>query len=269
MLPTPADALAQPVPVVEPSINDLPQPQTHPLPQKPAFQENRPSSIPMHQPRPQKTVSIENIEPLAQHSMNAPPSYQQAFHHQVPPQMTNPYAHETHTRNPSYHSQPASITPLSQIPERAIHAAPFQPTHYPQPGFYGQPYPVMQQMQPPQGYYYPQQYGGNMAPNASAPVFVPASQQGPPLPYDQPVQGNSQEAQPHHGQATPQQQGLIVQEMGGTMYFYDPNQIPVSGYPPYPPAYNPSMVNMGGVVTPDQSGLFYPPPAQGMVYLNS
>ncbi|KAK0754672.1 CASC3/Barentsz eIF4AIII binding-domain-containing protein [Schizothecium vesticola] len=264
MLPPPADAFVQPAPVVEASINDLPQPQTHPLPQKPTFQETRSSTIPMHQPRPQKAVSIENIEPPAPHSMNAPPSYQQAFHHQVPPQMTNPYAHETHTRHPSYQSQSTSLTPLSQIPERAIHAAPFQPTHYPQPGFYGQPYPVMQQMQPPQGYYYPQQYGGNMGPNASAPAFVPASQQGP---YDQPVQGNPQDAQPHSQGAPPQ--GLIVQEMGGTMYFYDPNQMPVVGYPPYPPAYNPGMVNMGGVVTPDQNGLFYPPPAPGMVYLNS
>ena len=156
------------------------------------------------------------------------------------------------------------MTPLSQIPERAIHAAPFQPTHYPQPGFYGQPYPMMQPMQPPQGYYYPPQYGGNMGPNASAPVFIPSAQQAPPLQYNQSIQGDPQEGQ-LQGQAAGQQ-GLIAQEMGGTMYYYDPNQIPVNNYPPYPPAYNPAMVNMGGGVTPDQNGLFFPPPAPGMVY---
>ena len=51
------------------------------------------------------------------------------------------------------------------------------------------------------------------------------------------------------------------------MFFFDANQIPVTGYPSYPPTYNPAMVNMGGMMTPDQSGLFYPPPAPGMVYL--
>ncbi|KAK5663051.1 hypothetical protein OQA88_6467 [Cercophora sp. LCS_1] len=240
------------------SIDDLPQPQTHPLPQKPAFQENRPNSIPMHQPRPQKTVSVENIESPVQLAMNAPPPYQQAFHHQVPPQMTS-YTSDAHARNPSYQSMPSSNTPgpLSQIPERAIHAAPFQPNAYNQPGFYNQPFPMMQQMQPQQGYYYPQQYGVNMAPNASAPPFVPAAQQTQPAPYN-PSQGDAQPPQ-SSGQAA-SASGLIVQEMNGTYYFYDPNQLPaMTGLPSYPQAqqYNPSVVGMNGMVTPSPDGYYY------------
>lgn len=263
--PTAFDALEKPAPATEMSISDLPQPQTHPLPQKPLFQENRPNSIPMHQPRPQKTVSVENIESPVQ-AMNAPPPYQQAFHHQVPPQISNPYGQDAHTRNPSYHSQAASGTPgpLSQIPERAIHAAPFQPNAYPQSGLYGQAYPPMQQ--PQQGYYYPQQFATNAAPNAHAPVFVPAAQQAQGVPYTPGGQGDSQAAQVP-GQAG--SQGVVIQEMNGTYYFYDPNQIPaMSGLPSYPTPqqYNPGMVGMGGMVTPSPDGFYYPQPAPGMVY---
>lgn len=266
-MPTPPDASDKPVAAVESSISDLPQPQTHPLPQKPTFQENRPNSIPMHQPRPQKTVSVENIESPVQQAMNAPPPYQQAFNHQLPPQMSSPYTHDAHVRNPSYMSQPASATPgpLSQIPERAIHAAPFQPNTYSQPGFYGQPYPMMQQ--PQQGYYYPQQYGANMAPNANAPAFVPAAQQTQPVAYNPAGQADVQAAQAN-GQAG-SAQGLIVQEMNGTYYFYDPNQLnAMAGLPSYPAAqqYNPGMVGMSGMVTPSPDGFYYPQTAPGMVY---
>lgn len=268
-MPTPPDAPDRSLTVMETSINDLPQPQTHPLPQKPIFQENRPNSIPMHQPRPQKTVSVENIESPVQ-AMNAPPPYQQAFHHQVPPQVSNPYAQDSHVRHPSYHSQgaPGTPGPLSQIPERAIHAAPFQPNAYPQPGFYGQGYPMMQQMQQPQqGFYYPQQFGANMGPNASAPAFVPAAQQTQQAPYNPNGQGDAQAAQ-GNGQAG-SGQGLVMQEMNGTYYFYDPNQIPsMAGMPAYQPPqqYNPGMVGMGGMVTPSPDAFYYPQPAPGMVY---
>jgi hypothetical protein len=266
-MPMPAmpDILDMSGAVMESSINDLPQPQTHPLPQKPAFQENRPNSIPMHQPRPQKTVSVENIESPVQ-AMNGPPPYQQAFHHQVPPQMSNPYVPD-HMRNPSYQSQPTSGTPgpLSQIPERAIHAAPFQPNPYPQPGYYSQPYPMVQQ--PQQGYYYPHQFGANMAPNASAPAFVPAAQQAPSVNYNPSGQPDAQSAQPNAQSGSAQ--GLIVQEMNGTFYFYDPNQLPaMPGIPQYAQnqQYNPSMVGMGGMVTPSPDGFYYQQAAPGMVY---
>ncbi|KAK0651543.1 CASC3/Barentsz eIF4AIII binding-domain-containing protein [Cercophora newfieldiana] len=266
-MPPPPDAFENAAVAMETSINDLPQPQTHPLPQKPLFQENRPSSLPMHQPRPQKTVSVENIESPVQ-AMNAPPPYQQAFHHQVPPQVSNPYGQDAHVRNPSYHSQagPGTPGPLSQIPERAIHAAPFQPNAYSQSGFYGQPYPMMQQ--PQQGFYYPQQFGASMAPNASAPAFVPAAQQTQPVGYNPNSQGDAQAQSQANGQAG-SGQNLVMQEINGTIFFYEPGQIAaMSGLPSYPPAqqYNPGMVGMGGMVTPSPDGFYYQQAAPGMVY---
>ena len=243
------------------SLIDLPPPQTHPLPQKPIFQENRPNSIPMHQPRPQKAVSVENIEPAAQNATMLQQPYQGAFHQQVPPQLPNGYAQDAHTRNPSY----STGTPLSQIPERAIHAAPFQPNAYtPQGAYYGQPYPMAPQQG---GYYYPQPYGGAVGPNVSAPAFVPGVQQGPPTAYNQPPQGGE------HGPAgvsgpPPPAQGLVAQEVNGMVYYYEPSQLPpMAGYPSYPTnqPYAPAVMG-GGMVTPSPDGFYYPQPAPGMVY---
>jgi hypothetical protein len=247
----------------ESSITDLPQPQTHPLPQKPAFQENRPNSIPMHQPRPQKTVSVENIESPAQ-SLNAPQPYQQAFHQQYPLQVSNGFQHESHARNPSYASQRGPGTPLSQIPERAIHAAPFQPNAYQpqqqQQGFYNQPYQMMQQPQS-QGYYYGQPYGGNVAPNTLT---------GQGTGYAQPAQGDPAAAAAQaNGQAGPAP-NLVAQEVNGMVYYYDASQLPsVPGFPSYPgtQGFVPGVANMGGMVTPSPDTFYYPQaPSTGMVY---
>ncbi|KAI0134505.1 CASC3/Barentsz eIF4AIII binding-domain-containing protein [Xylariales sp. AK1849] len=233
------------------TINDLPQPQTHPLPQKPAFQENQPASIPMHQPRPQKAVSIENIESptMRQHSQ----SFQQAFHHQVPIQVSNGLGHETHTRNPSYPPQHSTGTPLSQIPERAIHAAPFQPTHYSQQSYYT-PY---QMMQPQQNYYYPPP--PPPAPySAGAPAYVPGTQQGQ-------NQGDAHQA---NGQAA-SGPNLVAQEVNGMVYYYDASQLPqMPTYPPYsaPQSYPGAggVMSLNGMVTPSPDGFYYPQP--GTVY---
>ncbi|CAI4215385.1 unnamed protein product [Parascedosporium putredinis] len=237
-------------PVGESLINTFPPPQTHPLPQKPSFQETHPTPIPMHQPRPQKTVSVADIESptLNQHpsQQQQPPQqqppYQQAFHQQMPMQMANGGPPDNHTRNPSFQSQHSIGTPLSQIPERAIHAAPFQPNAYPQPPYYNQPYPVMQ-TQP--NYYYPAQppyAGGNLPSQAStAPAFANAQGQGP-----------------------------IAQEVNGMVYYYDPSQMqavnPYQNYPG-PQGYVPGMVSMPGMVAPNPESYYpYPQTAQGMVY---
>lgn len=239
------------------SINDMPPPQTHPLPQKPAFQESRSdASIPMHQPRPQKTVSVENIESPTRH-INPPQQYQQAFHQQVPPQVANSLSQDTHARNLSYPSQISTGTPLSQIPERAIHAAPFQPSVYSQPqqpGYYNQPY----QMMPPQqqGYYYPQPYGNNMTTPTAAPPFYPGAQQPQGMGYNQGTPGEAPPVQ-STGQGGPSAT-LVAQDVNGTVYYYDATQIPT--YPTYPtynaPGYAPSM-GMG-------DGYYYNQAAPGM-----
>ncbi|PTB47076.1 uncharacterized protein TrAFT101_003484 [Trichoderma asperellum] len=248
----------------ETSIGDIPQPQSYPLPQKPSFQENFPSSIPMHQPRPQKNISVADIEsPTLTQNTSA---FQQAFHQQVPPQMANGYQ-DSHARRPSYPTHVSTGTPLSQIPERAIHAAPFQPNAYGQPAFYGQqPY----QPHPQQGYYYPHGYSGPSMPASAvtAPPFVPQGQTGmagsftPQNQVEQPAVGMA-------GPPAPPNTNLVAQEVNGMVYYYDASQLPsVNPYQPYPASqpYQPSVMGMGGMVTPSPDGFYYPQPAPGMVY---
>ncbi|CZS87866.1 hypothetical protein WAI453_000249 [Rhynchosporium graminicola] len=237
------------------SFDNLPRPQTYPPPQKPTFRENRPNPIPMHQPRPQKAVSVADIESPATLSFNPPQQLQQPFHQQVPlPVNGNGYQHENmlHSRNPSYPGQASTGTPLSQIPERAIHAQPFLPNPYQQqtPNFYS-PAPYMA---PPQGYYYPQTYNQSGA----APQFV----------QPQPQQ------QPAFSQPQPDTSNLVAQEVNGMVYYYDAAQIPaVATFPAYqtPPSYPMQqvggVVGMGGMMTPSPDGFYYPQaPQQGVVY---
>jgi hypothetical protein len=219
----------------------------------------------MHQPRPQKAVSLENIESPVQ-SLNSPQPYQQAFHQQVPVQVSNGLAQEGHHRNPSYPSQHSTGTPLSQIPERAIHAAPFQPNAYAQQGFYGQPY---QMMQPQQGYYYPQPFGvgGNIAPPGPAATFLPLTQQSQGAVYGQPGQAEAVAAPPN-GQAPPGS-NLVAQEVNGMVYYYDASHLPtVAGLPSYQGAagYVPGLVGLGGMMTPSPDGFYYQQQAPGVVF---
>ncbi|KAI0849231.1 CASC3/Barentsz eIF4AIII binding-domain-containing protein [Daldinia vernicosa] len=253
----PAEGLAG---VGQPAISDVSMQQTQPppQPQRPVFQENRPVPIPMHQPRPQKTVSVAGIEsPEMQHNPSQP--YQQAFHQQVPVQVSTSLGQESHVRHPSYQSQHSTGTPLSQIPERAIHAAPFQPNQFAQQNYY-QPY---QMMQPQQGYYYPQaSYPGALAPSATAPAFVPGAQQPQ-------TQGEPAASQPT-GQSTPNS-NLVAQEVNGMVYYYDASQLPpMATYNPYPTPQGYPMpggvVGMNGMVTPSPDGYYYPPSGPGVVY---
>ncbi|KAF4633052.1 hypothetical protein G7Y89_g5076 [Cudoniella acicularis] len=258
------------LPQASTSIDDLPRPQTYPLPQKPTFRENRPNPIPMHQPRPQKAVSVADIESPATLSFNPPQQHQQPFHQQVPIQVNgNNYQHDAmmHSRNPSYPSQASTGTPLSQIPERAIHAQPFQPNPYQQQSqnFYPQPYQVMP---PPQGYYYPQSFNPSMAPPGGAPPFVPAQPQQQQQPsFPQPSQ--------HSDNAASQAgvQNLVAQEVNGMVYYYDAAQIPaVATFPAYqqpqsfPMQQVGGVVGMGGMMTPSPDGFYYPQAPQGVVY---
>ncbi|KAH6968453.1 CASC3/Barentsz eIF4AIII binding-domain-containing protein [Fusarium avenaceum] len=281
-VPAPAYGAGDPAFATEapPSIHNLPHPQAFPLPQRPgfqegqpafhdnqqqpAFQENRPTSaLPMHQPRPQKNISVADIESPT--LTQGPQAYQQAFHQQVPIQMSNGLSQESHTRQPSYPSQHSTGTPLSQIPERAIHAAPFQPNTYGQQPYYNQqPY----QAQPQQGYYYPPSYNNpNMGPPGSAPAYVP-NQPGPSgsfTPQNQP----EQPVMSSNGPPPASGSSLVAQEVNGMVYYYDASQLPpVNNYPTYsaPQSYQPSVMGMGGMVTPSPDGFYYPQQASGMVY---
>ncbi|KAK2625011.1 hypothetical protein QTJ16_005380 [Diplocarpon rosae] len=245
----------------EASVDDLPRPQTYPLPQKPAFRENRPSPIPMHQPRPQKAVSVADFESPATVQFNPPQQHQQPFHQQVPIQV-NGNSYMPHSRNPSYPSQASTGTPLSQIPERAIHAQPFQPSPYQQQpqNFYAQT--SYGAMPPLHGYYYPPSY--NQVP--AAPAFVP--QQQPSQPFVQPQQ-------PDVSGSPAGVANLVAQEVNGMVYYYDAAQIPAvatfPAYQPPPPSYSMQqvggVVGMGGMMTPSPDGFYYPQAQhQGVVY---
>ncbi|KAH6696915.1 CASC3/Barentsz eIF4AIII binding-domain-containing protein [Plectosphaerella plurivora] len=264
MVPEMMGGMEMPVQQYDGQANDFSAPNMNPAAQRPVYQENRAPPPIMHQPRPQKTVSVAGIETP---SLNQQ-SFDTAFHQQVPVQVSNGLG-EGHARRPSYATQRSAGTPASQIPERAIHAAPFQPSPYQQPqqlqppqqaqGYYSQAYGMMPQ--PQQGYYYPPQYnGGSMGPPASTAPFVPASQH----------QAQGYPPQPQ-GDQYGQQQSVLQQEVNGMVYYYDASQMdPMNsyqqGYQQPPQGYGAGVPGMAGMVTPSPDGLYYAQQAPGMVY---
>lgn len=237
----------------------IPPPQSYPLPQKPTFRENWTGPIPMHQPRPQKNVSVSGIE-SPDYQFHAPQQQeQQPFHQQVPLHMNRTGSAEQqypHSRQASFPSQPTVGTPLSNIPERAIHAQPFQP--------YQQGFPQGYAAQPPPAYFYPppqngsqpQFQGGMPAGAVIAPMFVPNGQNGA---YLVPTVAATVPAPQPTNAAAPGQGNMVAQEANGMVYYYDPSQMyqqPVEGYAA--PSY--AMPGMGGMMTPTPDGFYYPQP---------
>lgn len=214
-------------------------------PQKPTYRENWPANMPMYQPRPQKTVSVAGIESPA--SNFQPPAPDQPFSHQLPPGVSanngQPPQQPGYCPPQSYPAQ-STGTPLSNIPERAIHAPAFQP--YQPAGF-----------QP--GYYYPQMAPQYQPGAVIAPMVVPNGQQGS---YLVPT------VAPPPNQAA--QAGQMAQyEQNGMIFYYDPSQMymqpaPADGSQQYGQY---AMPGMGGMMTPapDGSGYYYPM-QQGTVY---
>lgn len=222
-------------PNMQPPSSFIPAlPSTYVPPQPAQFPANKPHQpIPMHQPRPQKTVSVADIES----PMTFPPLHPQehAFHQQMPPPANGQGFVPVHPPQ-------ASATPLSQIPEQAIHAAPFQPVPYPQqPGYY----PATGY--PPGPAAYPMTSAEYPVYNTSAPVFVPQGQgQGQQMQY--PMSGPAGE----QGSQT----GTVAHESNGTVYFYDTSQYSNA---PYPAPSQGGVVGMGGMMTPPGPTYYYPP----------
>ncbi|WEW60417.1 hypothetical protein PRK78_005903 [Emydomyces testavorans] len=263
-VPLPAGSMAPPPmpPAVAPAAGAAPQTASQPppyTPQHPPFRENRPTpTIPMHQPRPQKTVSVADIESPMRFYNPPPQQQEQPFHHQVPMALNgSSYGPETagyssHLRHVSHPPQ-VSATPLSQIPERAIHAAPFQPYPYPQPQSYYGPasYPSGPVMYPGANPEF-SQYNAPVPPGP-APVFVPAGQQ---IPYAMPPRPTAEQtAQP----------GTVAHESNGTVYYYDASQFPSYPNATYPVPPQGGVVGMGGMMTPPGT-YYYPQPPNGTVY---
>ncbi|KAK6530135.1 hypothetical protein TWF694_003504 [Orbilia ellipsospora] len=219
----------------------------------------------MHQPKPTKTVSVENIETPVTATYNfANTNYPTPgpYSDDIP---TAGYYNPQHHRIPSYPSQP-STTPHSQIPDQAIHARPFQPA-YPQPGYY---YPM-----PPHAMYPPPPMHAQppMAhqPQGPPPPYVPSPAAMPYVPQAQ---------MPGPGMAPPgNPMGTIAQEQNGTVYYYDSSQLFTGGYPQYMPPVAmvpPTSAPQGENQVPGAihaNGMYYYPPMvpvpmvpQGPVY---
>ncbi|KAK0886934.1 hypothetical protein LTR02_017688 [Friedmanniomyces endolithicus] len=227
----------------------MPMIHTYPLPQQPTYQ-GTPTST-MHQPRPQKTISVTGIESPAALLQQVPSNEApvQPFASQLPAHMAQASAYALQQQQPYYSPRqqyaypvhPQAGTPLSGIPEQAMHAQFFQPQMpYGQPAPYYAPYPPPQQQQyyysppgpvdgyapapmpnymPPQGYHVMpppglQQMGMQM------PTQLPGQEQYmPPQPTEsQPNQDLVREPQPS---STLPDSGMMAHESNG-MVFYVP-----------------------------------------------
>ena len=237
---------------IPPPSTGVPPPiATHPLPQDqhPTYRESRPAPIPMHQPRPQKAVSVADIESPASFLVNPPqPQQEQPFHQQVPVPVNGPiYGGPDNSVIPMHGSRRSSHAPmapqLSHIPERAIHAQPFQPYGFQQPqGFYPAQYPPSAAYYPTSGPEYPP-YNNTMGSG-----YPPPAQQ---YPYMMP---------PPPASVEPPPTGTIAHEAGGTVYFYDTNQMAQNAQFPFmPPVPAGGIVGGGRMMTPPGT-TYYPQP---------
>ena len=263
------------------SVNSHPQSNTfhptqnYPLPSRPTLRENRAHQIPMHQPRPQKSVSVPTVESPGPEKLPGPQQQeQQPFYHQVPAHFGTKFS--PRSQNPSLAqsqfmplSEPhVTGTPTTNIPERAVDAQPFQPNS--QPPAYQQPFPAQNV------FYYPSS-GSQSAPygadqNVASPMYMPTTQQGgylvpvmmPPgsaaHPQGPPAASNGE-------QVTSGANGFAPYEFNGTMYYQDPSQFNSNADGGLMTNY--TMPGPGGIMTPTPEGYYYGPPPQPIMYYQS
>ncbi|KAL2399041.1 hypothetical protein ABEF93_007189 [Exophiala dermatitidis] len=223
--------------------------------QPPAMYANHANSIPIHQPRPQKAVSVADIESPASFQFRAPqPQEEQPFHQQVPTHITNPYTDEKPTQ--SGHQTVSSMTgvaPLSQIPEGAVFAPGFQP--YPVmggPAYFATPYSTGPVFYPPMGD--ASSFAVPMNAPSLAPSFVPGSHSHP-IAYV-PGAGGLEGSLP------------LAHESNGMVYYYNPPMLGPEGQgglQTMPGAANgPTMPIANGM--PGQTAFYYTSAPNGMFY---
>lgn len=240
---------------------------TFPPPAQPYHQGTPTTTV--HQPRPQKVISVTGIESPA--LLSQAQSEQQPFANQLPAHM-----HEHQTLPPPYFSprqqfafpQQQSGTPLSGIPEQAMHAPAFQPmVPYPQGSYYA-PYPSQQQ-----GYYYPPGPNGYN----SMPMYMPPQQNymlsppsAPPLP---PPQSPPQQrpSQPVESEETSAPSGMVAHESNGMVFYLPAAEAPAQAqgenYQPaesFVPAY--AMPGLPPPTPAPDSTYYYAPPQMSSFY---
>jgi len=165
-----------------------------------------PHNLSLQHPRPQKTISLGDIESP---TIRAPQQQsQQPFHQQMPPAVTLGEAQQK----------------MPHIPEGAVYAQPFQP--YPAmqyPGYYGMHYPAQVMVTPNESMSYAVGTGGQVT--GSQQISSPEQQQrqGPMVHesngmvyYYDPFQ-----------QMMPQYQSSMVNVMQSSPYYYPPVQNPM------------------------------------------
>lgn len=214
----------------------------------PIDKQRGPDDLPMHHPKPERSLQVSEIVSPATADFSQPIPQQQAFHQQYPMPMA-PQAYQTsqgrypHSRHPSHPSQASAGTPLPQIPEAAIHAQPFQPFGYPAPqGFYPPQYPM---------YFYPP-----ADPTTNSPVGPPTFAPGQQYYYPMPLHGPA--APPQADASAPS--GMVAQEAGGMVFYSYPSEA-TSGAESTP-AYQPTYPTEGMAPSPfyHQNPAFFPPP---------
>jgi hypothetical protein len=207
------------------------------------------TAIPMHQPRPQKAVSVADIESPASLSVRAPQQQQeQPFHQQVPTYVGSGEEHHGPPQLLGHVSGPGG-TPLSHIPEGAVYAQAFQPFPFMPPQMmYAAPYgnPAM--------FYHPMAGGMQFGPPVPGMAMAPAFGTPPMHPG---TQGHSHIEQN-------QQPNTMAHESNGMVYYYDPMQFASQGDQeqfgiggprmPMPPMMNP------------QAPYYYPHGPNGVYY---
>lgn len=243
---------------------------TFPLPQQPTYQGIPTTTV--HQPRPQKTISVTGIESPA--ALQQAPGAQDAqpFQNQLPAHMNEqmgfgqPSSMYSPRQQFPYPQPPQSATPLSGIPEQAIHAPSFQP---PMMGFGAPPpYYAPYGPPPPQQYYYPHGQGGYQpmpmyAPPPqsymmSPPVPAMPPQQAPPQPPpSQPTESDSQ-------QAAQAPSGMVAHESNGMVFYLPASEAPQQpqgeSYQPaesFVPSY--AMPGLPPPTPAPETSYYYPP----------
>lgn len=180
-----------------------------------------PSALPMHQPRPQKTVSVADIESPASLSIKGPQQQEeQPFHQQVPAYMAS--SQDQQQFGPV--NGPGG-TPMSHIPEGAVYAQAFQPYPYMQPPvMYGPAYAAAPTM-------YPQMSNGIHYPGPLPSTAVGSNYMAPSM-------------QPQHSNPVSGAPGMMLQESNGMVYYYNPSSITGAGqHEVYPMMPMPTMMN--------------------------
>lgn len=247
----------------------MPQMYNVPPPQAPVYQGTPTTTV--HQPRPQKTISVTGIESPAvlEQVASEPQPFQNqlpAHMHEPPPPYFSPGQHNPYA--PPQQGQTGG-TPLSGIPEQAIHAPAFQPPMYGQQPFYPS-------YAPPQSNYYYSPPGTNgypplpmyqMPPQGfmPPPMGAPYQQPPPPPPPGPPSQPNEESQQQPRHQQQQSQSGMVARESNGMVFYTSASEAQGQGEN-YQPAesFVPSYA-MPGLPPPtpapeNQMSYYYPQP---------